>query len=126
MLKTHKRWVSLLVAVVMVAGLLVPFVGPASAACTYGATTVMTVIAGAPYFQSVGTRTATFDVPTWDSINATNGFVYASLPVGPLSGYAFALPGFKLPSNEYLQILTQILPHPIVKYLLQFLHLRSR
>ena len=32
-MKTRKRWVSLLVAVVMVAGLLIPFVGTASALC---------------------------------------------------------------------------------------------
>ncbi len=90
MLKTRKRWVSLLVAVVMVAGLLVPFVGPASAMCTYNTTSVVNVTAGgAP--QDIGAGEITFDIPTWDSIGTTNGSVYADLPSTP-GGFANADP----------------------------------
>ena len=56
MLKTRKRWVSLLVAVVMVAGLLIPFVGTASAMCTYSITSVNTIVAGAGFPSYAATR----------------------------------------------------------------------
>ena len=89
MLKTRKRWVSLLVAVVMVAGLLIPFVGTANASCTYGITSVNNISAGTGVPQVCGTGEETFDIPTWESaIGSTTDYVYKSLPSSPL-GYAF-------------------------------------
>ena len=70
MLKTRKRWVSLLVAVVMVAGLLIPFVGTANALATYSITSVNNITAGSGTPQVCGTTEATFDVPTWSSISS--------------------------------------------------------
>ncbi len=106
MLKTRKRWVALLVAVVMVAALLVPFVGTASASCTYGMTTTNTVAAGTGTAQPLGDLEATFDVPSWQTPTASA--VYLSLPSSP-SGYAFvvggmtsASPTVTLPSATYV------------------------
>ncbi len=90
MLKTRKRWVSLLVAVVMVAGLLIPFVGTANALATYSITSVNNITAGSGTPQPCGTTEATFDVPTWSSITpgGTTSYVYASLPSSP-TGFAY-------------------------------------
>ncbi len=73
LLKTRKRWVSLLVAVVMVAGLLIPFVGTASALATYSITSVANISAGTGVPQAIGAGETTFDVPTWDSISTRTG-----------------------------------------------------
>jgi hypothetical protein len=101
-MKTRKRWVSLLVAVVMVAGLLVPFVGTASATCTYGASSMVTVTAGASTAQIIGTGTCTFDPASWVSVgstSATGSYVYNTLPSSP-SGYAFDTWGCKNPKVD--------------------------
>jgi hypothetical protein len=96
LLKTRKRWVSLLVAVVMVAGLLVPFVGTASALATYSITNVANVSSGTGTPQILGSQEATFDAATWGSIvssgSSVNNYVYASLPSSP-NGYAYAACG---------------------------------
>lgn len=96
MLKTRKRWISLLVAVAMVAVLLVPFAGTASASCTYAMTTVNTVVAGNGTPQQLGALEATFDLPSWDS-TTTASAVYLALPSSP-SGYAFVVAGMTLAS----------------------------
>jgi hypothetical protein len=89
-MKTRSRWISLLVAVVMVAGLLVPFVGTAGALATYSITTVASISAGSGVAQVIGTQEATFDLPTWESTEgSTSGYVYASLPSSP-NGFAYA------------------------------------
>lgn len=86
MLKTRKRWISLLVAVAMVATLLVPFVGTASATATYSITGVSTVQANTT--QVVGSLEVTMDPAT---ANVANGqTLFLNLPSTP-SGYALYL-----------------------------------
>ena len=91
MLKTHKNWIALLVAVVMVAGWLVPFVGTANAMVTYGATNFGTVSAGLNYgLQYAEEGTWTFDVATYDSVYSQPSDVFADLPSSP-AGYAWGV-----------------------------------
>jgi hypothetical protein len=71
----------------MVATLLIPMVGPASAMSTYSMTTVKKII-NTDHFYSEGNLIVTFDAPTWSS--ATGSYVYLSLPSSP-AGYAFNL-----------------------------------
>jgi hypothetical protein len=54
LLKTRKRWVSLLTAVVMIAALLVPFAGTASAVTTYNVNTTPSVQADGSLAQQPG------------------------------------------------------------------------
>lgn len=82
MLKTRKRWVSLLVAVVMIAGLLIPFTGTANALCTYSGSALMTVSAGiGTTSQQLGNGYTVFDAATWQA--SAGSYVYYSLPATP-------------------------------------------
>jgi hypothetical protein len=93
--KSRKRLVSLVVAVVMVAALLIPMVGTASASCVYTMTSTSKVVpstatsAASPSGTTVynadaeGNLVVTFDVPTFES---SSKFVYMSLPENP-GGY---------------------------------------
>ena len=86
MVKTRKRLVSLVLAVVMVAALLIPMVGPASASCTYSMTTTNSItpgVNGASVNTHIGNLVVTFDVPTFES---SSKMVYMSLPETP-GGY---------------------------------------
>lgn len=59
MLKTRKRWISLLVTLAMLVAFVVPFAGPAAAATTYGALTTPTVVP--PATTNLGTILITID-----------------------------------------------------------------
>jgi hypothetical protein len=77
----------------MVAALLVPFVGPASALSTGSITYVANVTAGT--WSNIGSTETIFDLPTWES--AAGSYVYSSLPSTP-TGYAWFDPMLYSPS----------------------------
>ena len=91
MLKTRKRWISVLVAVAMVAAMMVPFVGTASATTSYSMTDVATVLSNAST-QAIGDMVVTMDPATAMAINgltgtASNALLYVQMPTSP-AGYA--------------------------------------
>ena len=92
MLKTRKRWVSLLTVVVMLAALLIPMVGPASAASTATVTAVPSVSAnagatalGSVYiFENSDQAGSAFPAATLVSATVTiltSGVEFTALPV---------------------------------------------
>jgi hypothetical protein len=84
----------------MVAALLIPMVGPASASCTYSMTTTNSITpnsTGGVTSQHLGNLVVTFDVPTFQSATA-NKPVYFSLPPTP-GGYMLYLDGATAASN---------------------------
>lgn len=93
MIKARKRWLSILLTLAMLATLLVPMVGPASAATTYSALTCPTVSTPATNVElgtinisidtlAIGTHSAVFTLPTDAVITA----VYTSASAGSGSG----------------------------------------
>lgn len=95
MLKTRKRWVALLTAVVMVAALLVPFAGTASAATTYSLSYVPSVSSGgAAQHPPNLILTVTMDNSTAMAMTSGGvaGQVILELPSTP-SGYSMTLGG---------------------------------
>ena len=99
MLKTRKRWVALLVAVAMVAVLVVPFAGTASASTTYSVTNVATVTSpsiASPAtnpagWANIGDLVVTMDPATAQSLNGTNSsFLYVQMPTTP-TGYKISV-----------------------------------
>jgi hypothetical protein len=92
LLKTRKRWVALLTAVVMIAALIVPFAGTASAACTYSLSYVPAVSAGAN-LTSAQIPNLFLNV-TLDATSITHMYgseVVLELPSSP-TGYGMTLP----------------------------------
>jgi hypothetical protein len=83
-LKTRKRWIALLTAVVMVAALLVPFAGTASAATTYSLSYVPSVSAGTTVIPNNLFLTVTMD--NTSALNLAGSQVILELPSTP-SGY---------------------------------------
>ncbi|APC09541.1 hypothetical protein MTJW_23960 [Moorella thermoacetica] len=83
MLKTRKKWISILLTLAMLVGLMVPLAAPASAASTYSMNYVQKVNAG--YSGQIGTLTITMDPVS--ASTSTNNYVILSLPSSP-SGYA--------------------------------------
>ena len=99
MLKTRKRWVALLVAVAMVAVLVVPFAGTASASTTYSVTNVATVTSPSianpatnpAGWANIGDLVVTMDPATAQSLNGTNSsFLYVQMPTTP-TGYKISV-----------------------------------
>lgn len=96
MVKTRKRLVSLVLAVVMIATLLIPMVGPASANVAYSMTNIKKIYNTGEYvntYQKIGQLEFTFDAASWNlaskAYSATNtNFIYLMLPTSP-AGYAF-------------------------------------
>ena len=88
MVKIRKGLVSLVLAVVMVAALLIPLVGPASANVTYSMTNVKKIYNTGEYvntYQKIGQFEFTFDPASWNlaskAYSATNtNFIYLMLP----------------------------------------------
>jgi hypothetical protein len=90
LLKTRKRWVALLTAVVMIAALMVPFAGTASASTSYGLSFPAAVSAGA-----TTTFTTEYLTVTMDNVSAQHlagSQVVLELPSSP-SNYGMVLDG---------------------------------
>jgi hypothetical protein len=98
LVKTRKGLVSLVLTVVMVAALLIPMVGPASASCTYSMTTTNSITPGtngAVTNSHIGNLVVAFDVPTFQS---SAKMVYMSLPSTP-GGYQLYIDGAAAQAN---------------------------
>jgi hypothetical protein len=98
LLKTRKRWVSVLVAVAMVAAFMVPFAGTASATASYSMTNVATVVSNATTATSapvaIGSSVVTMDPATAGSIAGQS--LYLELPTTPV-GYGLYVQGLAKP-----------------------------
>ena len=89
MLKTRKRWIALLTAVIMIAALAIPFVGTASASTTYGLSTTASVKAGGAA-QKLTSEYLTVTMDNTSAGNLGGNQVLLELPSSP-SGYYFQL-----------------------------------
>jgi len=83
LLKTRKRWVALLTAVCMIAAFCVPFVGTASATCSYGLSYVPSVAAGVTTDFTNLYLTVTLDNTSAESLAGST--VVLELPSSPTS-----------------------------------------
>ncbi len=90
MIKTRKRWVSLLVAVVMVAALVIPFVGTASAGATYGIVGGVASVSATGATQPVSSLEIIMDPVTAQQANGQE--VFLGIPTSP-SGFALYING---------------------------------